>query len=243
MECSKTIIYGKFLVMPFRTYSLRLDANHITRVPVGSFRGLASLRHLWLDDNALTEVPVHALASLPTLQAVMLALNSITHIPNQAFANLTSLVVLDLSSNLLSSVSMESLEGLTHLRLAGNTLRHTLLAQRLPQLRVVEMPYAFQCCAFVAGPEEDRDQENFLVASEADARPQHSVHCCTAPGPFRPCQSLVGSWPVRLGVIVIHSFACNSLVLVSILLSSATHSSSIQHLLAVLAWVHLLTGL
>lgn len=72
----------------------RLDANEIASVPGSSFRGLASLRHLWLDDNTLTEVPIHALAILPTLQAVTLALNSITHIPDHAFANLTSLVVL-----------------------------------------------------------------------------------------------------------------------------------------------------
>lgn len=72
----------------------RLDANHIARVPAGSFSGMRSLRHLWLDDNALTEVPTEALSDLPALQAMTLALNHISHIPDHAFSKLGRLVVL-----------------------------------------------------------------------------------------------------------------------------------------------------
>ena len=32
--------------------------------------------------------------------------------------------------------------------------------------------------------EEARDQNNFLVESEVDARPQHSVHCSPAQGRY-----------------------------------------------------------
>ena len=72
----------------------RLDANLLSEVPAGAFRGVGSLRHLWLDDNSLTEIPVAALDSLPSLQAMTLALNRITHIPDHAFTNLSALVVL-----------------------------------------------------------------------------------------------------------------------------------------------------
>lgn len=72
----------------------RLDANLLSEVPAGAFRGVRSLRHLWLDDNSLTEIPVTALDSLPSLQAMTLALNKITHIPDYAFTNLSALVVL-----------------------------------------------------------------------------------------------------------------------------------------------------
>lgn len=72
----------------------RLDANHISGVPIGCFSGLRSLRHLWLDDNSLTEVPVEALNELPALQAMTLALNHISHVPDHAFSKLGRLVVL-----------------------------------------------------------------------------------------------------------------------------------------------------
>ena len=72
----------------------RLDANHISSVPIGCFSGLRSLRHLWLDDNSLAEVPVEALSELPGLQAMTLALNHISHVPDRAFSRLGRLVVL-----------------------------------------------------------------------------------------------------------------------------------------------------
>ncbi|XP_045075674.1 leucine-rich repeat-containing G-protein coupled receptor 5-like [Coregonus clupeaformis] len=76
---------------------------------------------------------MHAFVGNPSLVTMDLSHNLIQQLPS--FSACRKIQKTDLSSNLLSSVSMESLEGLTHLRLAGNTLRHTLLAQRLPQLR------------------------------------------------------------------------------------------------------------
>nr|XP_045373596.1 leucine-rich repeat-containing G-protein coupled receptor 6 [Camelus bactrianus] len=90
----------------------RLDANLISLVPDGSFRGLPSLRHLWLDDNALTEIPVRALSHLPGLQAMTLALNRIAHVPDRAFQNLSSLVVLHLHNNRIEHLGTHSFEGL-----------------------------------------------------------------------------------------------------------------------------------
>lgn len=79
-----------FQKSPYR----RLDANLLSEIPAGTFRGVRSLRHLWLDDNSLADIPVMALDSLPSLQAMTLALNQITHIPDYAFTNLSALVVL-----------------------------------------------------------------------------------------------------------------------------------------------------
>ncbi|KAJ3587087.1 hypothetical protein NHX12_013477 [Muraenolepis orangiensis] len=95
--------------------SLRLDANLLSEVPAGAFRGMGSLRHLWLDDNSLTEIPVAALDSLPALQAMTLALNRITHIPDHAFTNLSALVVLHIHNNQIQSLGERCFEGLQSL--------------------------------------------------------------------------------------------------------------------------------
>uniref|UniRef100_A0AAQ4NTN5 Leucine rich repeat containing G protein-coupled receptor 6 n=1 Tax=Gasterosteus aculeatus aculeatus TaxID=481459 RepID=A0AAQ4NTN5_GASAC len=95
--------------------TLRLDANLLSEVPAGAFRGVRSLRHLWLDDNSLTEIPGTALDSLPSLQAMTLALNQITHIPDYAFTNLSALVVLHLHNNHIQSMGARCFEGLTSL--------------------------------------------------------------------------------------------------------------------------------
>ncbi|CAF87045.1 unnamed protein product, partial [Tetraodon nigroviridis] len=51
----------------------------------------------------------------------------------------------------LSSLPLAGLRSLTHLRLAGNTQLVELLApEDLPRVRVMELPYAFQCCAFIS---------------------------------------------------------------------------------------------
>ncbi|XP_041728247.1 leucine-rich repeat-containing G-protein coupled receptor 5 [Coregonus clupeaformis] len=236
--------------------TLAVTGTHISSLPGNLCDQLPNLIQLDLSHNLIQHLP--SFRGCRKIQKIDLHQNHIHEVPADTFLELTGLRTLDLSSNLLSSVPMEGFQDLTHLRLAGNTaLRHTLPAQRLPKLRVVEMPYAFQCCAFVAGPGENSkypyiwktrnikdDRENFLVESEADTRPQHSVHCSPAPGPFQSCQSLFGSWLVRVGVWIIGilSFVSNSLVLVSIVLSSKSPTCPTQHLLGVLTWVHLLNG-
>uniref|UniRef100_A0A8C7PN13 G-protein coupled receptors family 1 profile domain-containing protein n=1 Tax=Oncorhynchus mykiss TaxID=8022 RepID=A0A8C7PN13_ONCMY len=271
-------LYLKFILnlkyLPPRSF----HSNNIRSVPEEAFVGNPTLDTIYFYNNPIQFVGKSAFQHLPALR--MLSLNGatdITEFPDLTGTNISPLYLCflihslsDLSSNLLSSVPMEGFQDLTHLRLAGNTaLRHTLPVQRLPKLRVVVMPYAFQCCAFVPGENskspyiwktenigkdlvtgkeihiiEARDQNNFLVESEVDARPQHSVHCSPAQGPFQSCQSLFGSWLVRgaVWIIVILSLVSNSLVLVSIALSSKSPISPTQHLLGVLAWVHLLNG-
>ncbi|MGH0136113.1 UNVERIFIED_CONTAM: hypothetical protein FKN15_010895 [Acipenser sinensis] len=97
----------------------------------------------------------------------------------------------------------------------------------------MEMPYAFQCCAFVScenhnklsSPwdkdenrsadhfvkkdsgillsQEDHDFEDFLLDFEEDPKAHQSVQCTPAPGPFQPCDHLFGSWLIRTGVWII----------------------------------------
>ena len=82
------------LQCPLWTSTRHLDANALSTVPRGSFKGLRALRFLWMDDNGLPQVPVAALASLPALQALSLALNHISHLPDLAFHTMRHLLVL-----------------------------------------------------------------------------------------------------------------------------------------------------
>uniref|UniRef100_A0A3B4FUI5 G-protein coupled receptors family 1 profile domain-containing protein n=1 Tax=Pundamilia nyererei TaxID=303518 RepID=A0A3B4FUI5_9CICH len=177
----------------------------------------------------------------------------------------------DLSSNQLSSLPLSGLQSLTHLRLAGNQQLMELIAQEdLPRVRVMELPYAFQCCAFIscerrgggAGGlswerEEARDSagrdaailsnqdwEDFLMELEDEPKPQHSVHCSPAPGPFRPCLHLLGSWMIRGGVWLIAaiSLVSNSLVVLSVFFSPATSLTPPKLLIGLLALVNGLMG-
>uniref|UniRef100_A0A7N6FLW0 G-protein coupled receptors family 1 profile domain-containing protein n=1 Tax=Anabas testudineus TaxID=64144 RepID=A0A7N6FLW0_ANATE len=372
----------------------RLDANLLSEVPAGAFRGVRSLRHLWLDDNSLTEIPVTALDSLPSLQAMTLALNQITHIPDYAFTNLSALVVLhlhnnqihsmgaqcfeglhsletldlnyndlqefpvairtlsklqelgfhnnnikaiperafvgnpqlqtihfyenpiqfvgksafqflpklhtlslngatqiqefpdlkgttsleilDLTENRLSSLPVAGLGSLTHLKLRGNTeLYESFSPEHFPRIRVIEMPYAYQCCVYgscdnyKANSQWDTEQSNadedlhkrtvsmypihtdthydpdleeFQLEIE-ESKLQTSVQCTPTPGPFRPCDSLLGSWLVRVGLwsISLVSLLGNSLLLLS-LFSSPGYLSPLRFTVACMGASNLLTG-
>ncbi|KAJ8002747.1 hypothetical protein DPEC_G00162160 [Dallia pectoralis] len=252
--------------------TLTVTGTHISTIPRNLCDLLPNLVQLDLSHNLIRHLP--RFSGCRKIQKIDLRHNHIQEVLADSFLGLTELRILDLSFNLLSFVPVEGLKNLTHLRLAGNTaLMHSLPAQSLSKLRVVEMPYAFQCCAFLLGPVENpkshyiwktknsskdvgtdkhiavnradyADQEYFLVESEGHTRYQHPVHCFPSPGPRRRCQSLFGSWPLRAGVwiIVTLSFACNSLVLISIVLSKSPTPVT-QHLLAMLAWVHLVKGL
>ncbi|NXG41405.1 LGR5 protein, partial [Psilopogon haemacephalus] len=137
----------------------------------------------------------------------------------------------DVSSNLLSSFPVAGLRGLTHLKLTGNRALQSLISsESFPELKVMEMPYAYQCCAFGACEshykipsqwnkeensssedllrkdpgllqiQDERDFEDFFLDFEEDLKAHHSVQCSPSPGPFKPCEHLFGSWLIRIGV-------------------------------------------
>ncbi|KAB0360204.1 hypothetical protein FD754_004360 [Muntiacus muntjak] len=175
-----------------------------------------------------------------------LAWNKIAIIHPNAFSTLPSLRKLDLSSNRLSSIPVTGLHGLTHLKLTGNhALQSLISSENFPELKVIEMPYAYQCCAFgvcenvykisnqwnkgdnssaedlhkkdagIFQVQDDRDLEDFLLDFEEDLKALHPVQCSPSPGPFKLCEYLFGSWLIRIGVWTIAVLALTCNALVT----------------------------
>uniref|UniRef100_A0A3B3QNJ7 Leucine rich repeat containing G protein-coupled receptor 5 n=1 Tax=Paramormyrops kingsleyae TaxID=1676925 RepID=A0A3B3QNJ7_9TELE len=249
---------------------LDLSFNLIQHLP--SFSGCVKIQRIDLHHNKIQEVLADTFQELMALRSLDLASNELHTVDPHAFSNLPSLIKLDLSSNQLTSLPVVGLHGLTHLKLAGNEgLQELLSAESFPKLRVMEMPYAFQCCAFVScersldlwdqeessrkdelgrgdhggmSNPEDHDLEDFLLDFEEDPKSHHSVQCSPAPGPFRPCYHLFGSWLIRSGVwiIVVLSLVCNALVAVTVFLSP-NFVSPAKYLVGLLATANSLMGL
>ncbi|KAJ7411414.1 Leucine-rich repeat-containing G-protein coupled receptor 5 [Pitangus sulphuratus] len=204
--------------------------NPIQLVGKSAFQHLPELRTLTLNGaSQLTEFP--DLTGTTSLESLDLAWNKIKIIHPNAFSSLPSLIKLDVSSNLLSSFPVTGLHGLTHLKLTGNhALQSLITSENFPELKVMEMPYAYQCCAFGACEshykissqwnkdenssiddfhrkdagllqiQDERDFEDFFLDFEEDLKSHHSVQCSPSPGPFKPCDHLFGSWLIRIGV-------------------------------------------
>ncbi|KAJ7405704.1 Leucine-rich repeat-containing G-protein coupled receptor 5 [Willisornis vidua] len=204
-------------------------ASQLTEFP--DLTGTTSLESLTLTGAQITTLPKSACDQLPNLQVLDLAWNKIKIIHPNAFSSLPSLIKLDVSSNLLSSFPVTGLHGLTHLKLTGNhALQSLITSENFPELKVMEMPYAYQCCAFGACEghykissqwnkdenssmddfhrkdagllqiQDERDFEDFFLDFEEDLKSHHSVQCLPSPGPFKPCDHLFGSWLIRIGV-------------------------------------------
>uniref|UniRef100_A0A8B9FFT0 Leucine rich repeat containing G protein-coupled receptor 5 n=1 Tax=Amazona collaria TaxID=241587 RepID=A0A8B9FFT0_9PSIT len=229
-----------------RTLTLN-GASQITEFP--DLTGTTSLESLTLTGAQITSLPRSACDQLPNLQVLYVSVrlrpnqvyenfhihsvawNKIKIIHPNAFSSLPSLVKLDVSSNLLSSFPVTGLHGLTHLKLTGNhALQSLISSENFPELKVMEMPYAYQCCAFGACEshykissqwskdenssiddfhrkdvgllqiQDERDFEDFFLDFEEDLKAHHSVQCSPSPGPFKPCDHLFGSWLIRIGV-------------------------------------------
>uniref|UniRef100_A0A8C7HLE0 Leucine rich repeat containing G protein-coupled receptor 5 n=1 Tax=Oncorhynchus kisutch TaxID=8019 RepID=A0A8C7HLE0_ONCKI len=246
-----------------RTLSLN-GAAEITEFP--DLTGTKSLESLTITGARITSLPTTVCDQLPNLQVLDLSYNMIQALPSfrgcekiqkidlhhneieelqaDTFQGLTSLRSLDLTSNRLSYLPVSGLHGLTHLKLAGNEdLQELLPAESLPKLRVMELPYAFQCCAFVSCEKHSSpwDRDNNHNGKDDFGRREGIL---SNQGPFRPCHHLFGSWLIRVGVWVIAtlSLVCNTLVMVSIFLSPS-FLSPVKLLIGLLALVNSLMGL
>ncbi|NXX91611.1 LGR5 protein, partial [Centropus bengalensis] len=195
------------------------------------FTACKKLQKIDLHHNEIGEIKADTFRQLVALRSLDLAWNKIKIIHPNAFSSLPSLIKLDVSSNLLSSFPVMGLHGLTHLKLTGNhALQSLISSENLPELKVIEMPYAYQCCAFGASEshykissqwnkdennstddfhrkdagllqiQDERDFEDFFLDFEEDLKAHHSVQCSPSPGPFKPCDYLFGSWLIRIGV-------------------------------------------
>ncbi|KAL0967240.1 hypothetical protein UPYG_G00249640 [Umbra pygmaea] len=248
---------------------LDLSYNKIQFIPTLS--GCEKIQKIDLHHNEIEELHAGTFQGLASLRTLDLAWNKLSFLDPFCFSSLPALIKLDLTSNRLSSMPLSGLHGLTHLKLAGNEdLRELLSAESLPKLRVMELPYAFQCCAFVScektsspwdrednsgkddfgrreaimSNQEDHELEDFLLDFDDEPKSHHTVQCSPVPGPFRPCYHLFGSWLTRGGVWVIASLSlvCNTLVMVSIFLSLSFLSPA-KLLIGLLALVNILMGL
>ncbi|XP_038840051.1 leucine-rich repeat-containing G-protein coupled receptor 6, partial [Salvelinus namaycush] len=173
----------------------------------------------------------------------------------------------DLSENSLTSLPVGGLGGLTHLKLKGNMeLYEDFSPELFTRMRVVEMPYAYQCCVYgscdsyksISQPETEQSSEEEeldhtdtlydpdledLQMEMQESKLQTNIQCSPVPGPFRPCDSLLGSWLVRVGLwcVSIVSLLGNSLLLLS-LFGSAGYLSPLRFTTACMAAANLLTG-
>uniref|UniRef100_A0A8C5YSX1 Leucine rich repeat containing G protein-coupled receptor 5 n=1 Tax=Marmota marmota marmota TaxID=9994 RepID=A0A8C5YSX1_MARMA len=211
-----------------------LDLSYNLLEDLPSFSVCQKLQKIDFQHNEIYEIKVNTFQQLPGLRSLNLAWNKIAIIHPDAFSTLPSLIKLDLSSNLLSSFPVTGLHGLTHLKLTGNHALQTLISsENFPELKIIEMPYAYQCCEFgvceniykipnqwnkgdnssvddlhkkdagMVLVQDECDLEDFLLDFEEDLKALHSVQCSPSPGPFKPCEHLFGSWLIRIGVWII----------------------------------------
>ncbi|XP_045318656.1 leucine-rich repeat-containing G-protein coupled receptor 5 isoform X2 [Leopardus geoffroyi] len=223
-----------------------LDLSYNLLEDLPSFSVCQKLQKIDLRHNEIFEIKVDTFQQLLSLRALNLAWNKIAVIHPNAFSTLPSLRKLDLSSNLLSSFPVTGLHGLTHLKLTGNhALQSLISSENFPELKVIEMPYAYQCCAFGACEnvykisnqwnkddnsstddlhkkdagmfqiQDERDLEDFLLDFEEDLKALHSAQCSPSPGPFKLCEYLFGSWLIRIGVWTIAVLALTCNALVT----------------------------
>ncbi|ERE88328.1 leucine-rich repeat-containing G-protein coupled receptor [Cricetulus griseus] len=190
-----------------------LDLSYNLLEDLPSLSGCQKLQKIDLRHNEIYEIKAGTFQQLFNLRSLNLAWNKIAIIHPDAFSTLPSLIKLDLSSNLLSSFPVTGLHGLTHLKLTGNRALQSLIpSSNFPELKIIEMPYAYQCCAFgvceniykISTPwnkgdnssvddlhkkdtgllqvQDERDLEDFLLDFEEDLKSLHSVQCSPSPG-------------------------------------------------------------
>ncbi|XP_029018719.1 leucine-rich repeat-containing G-protein coupled receptor 5-like [Betta splendens] len=242
---------------------LDLSSNQIQTLP--SFSACESIQKIDLHHNEIEELQENTFHGLMALRCVDLSWNRLSSVKLNSFSALPALTRLDLSSNQLSALPLAGLQSLTHLRLSGNDdLTELIRGEDLPRLRVMEAPYAFQCCAFTScergaggGSSWEREEaaepsalsspdpawDDVLMESEDEAKPPPSVHCSPAPGPFRPCLHLLGSWLVRGGVWLIAALSLlgNCLVVLCVFCSGSALAAP-RLLVGLLALVNGLMG-
>uniref|UniRef100_A0A8C3XV57 G-protein coupled receptors family 1 profile domain-containing protein n=1 Tax=Chelydra serpentina TaxID=8475 RepID=A0A8C3XV57_CHESE len=174
----------------------------------------------------------------------------------------------DLTDNQLVTLPLDGLGGLTHLKLQGNP---ALSEPAFPLPRILEVPYAYQCCAYGVcsnffkvssqwetedrSPEDedahrrsmglfpdDLDMDDFQLEFE-ESKLHPTIQCTPSPGPFKPCNQLFESWLIRLGVwaIALVSVLCNGLVSLAVF-ASPSYLSPVKFVIGSIAGANMLTG-
>ncbi|XP_047377645.1 leucine-rich repeat-containing G-protein coupled receptor 6 isoform X2 [Sciurus carolinensis] len=158
---------------------LTLTRAGIRLLPPEMCQQLPRLRVLGLQHNRIWEIRADTFSQLSSLQALDLSWNAIRSIHPEAFSTLRSLVKLDLTDNQLTTLPLAGLGGLMHLKLKGNlALSQAFSKDSFPKLRILEVPYAYQCCAYGVcasffKPSGQWQAEDFhLEEEESPRRPQ-----------------------------------------------------------------------
>ncbi|XP_053463606.1 leucine-rich repeat-containing G-protein coupled receptor 6 isoform X3 [Nycticebus coucang] len=126
---------------------LELSHNQIEELP--SLHRCQKLEEIGLQHNRIWEIGADTFSQLSSLQSLDLSWNAIRSIHPEAFSTLRSLVKLDLTNNQLTTLPLAGLGGLRHLKLKGNlALSQAFSKDSFPRLRILEVPYAYQCCAY-----------------------------------------------------------------------------------------------
>ncbi|XP_022364621.1 leucine-rich repeat-containing G-protein coupled receptor 6 [Enhydra lutris kenyoni] len=126
---------------------LELSHNQIEELP--SLHRCQKLEEIGLQHNRIWAIGADTFSQLSSLRALDLSWNSIRSIHPEAFVTLRSLVKLDLTDNQLATLPLSGLGGLMHLKLKGNlALSQAFSKDSFPKLRILEVPYAYQCCAY-----------------------------------------------------------------------------------------------
>uniref|UniRef100_A0A8C0KWN8 Leucine rich repeat containing G protein-coupled receptor 6 n=1 Tax=Canis lupus dingo TaxID=286419 RepID=A0A8C0KWN8_CANLU len=126
---------------------LELSHNQIEELP--SLHRCQKLEEIGLQHNRIGAIGADTFSQLSSLRALDLSWNAIRSIHPEAFVTLRSLVKLDLTDNQLSTLPLAGLGGLMHLKLRGNlALSQAFSKDSFPKLRILEVPYAYQCCAY-----------------------------------------------------------------------------------------------
>ncbi|XP_045869407.1 leucine-rich repeat-containing G-protein coupled receptor 5 isoform X2 [Meles meles] len=223
-----------------------LDLSYNLLEDLPSFSVCQKLQKIDLRHNEIYEIKVDTFQQLLSLRTLNLAWNKIAIIHPNAFSTLPSLRKLDLSSNRLSSFPVTGLHGLTHLKLTGNhALQSLISSENFPELKVIEMPYAYQCCAFgvCENVYKISNQWNKEDNSTTDDLHKKDAGMFQVQGPFKLCEYLFGSWLIRIGVwtIAILALTCNALV-TSTVFRAPLYISSIKLLIGLIAAVNMLMG-
>uniref|UniRef100_A0A8B9ZRP0 Leucine rich repeat containing G protein-coupled receptor 6 n=1 Tax=Anas zonorhyncha TaxID=75864 RepID=A0A8B9ZRP0_9AVES len=192
-----------------------------------------------------------------------LSWNYIQFIHPEAFVTLHSLTKLDLTDNQLVTLPLDGLGGLTHLKLQGNpALSEPFTKESFPKMRVLEVPYAYQCCAYGScsgffkvsnqweaedmSPEEEDPHKRTMefFPGHADNHWLNYAWQKWLHSPFKPCDHLFESWIIRLGVwvIVLVSVLCNGLVILAVF-ASPSYLSPVKFVIGSIAGANMLTGI
>uniref|UniRef100_A0A3B3SLW2 Leucine rich repeat containing G protein-coupled receptor 6 n=1 Tax=Paramormyrops kingsleyae TaxID=1676925 RepID=A0A3B3SLW2_9TELE len=233
--------------------------------------------------NSIAQLFGHSPWAFVTLLPLLRNLESSKQCTLHEIISMTGIICVsvcrDLSDNLLSSLPLEGLASLTHLKLRGNkALSGSFREEDFPKMRVIEMPYAYQCCVYgvcngnykagshweaekLQNQEEDLqkrniglfplhpdtnydlDMEEFQLEAE-DSKLQASIQCTPTPGPFKPCDYMIDSWVVRLGMwaITVVSLVGNSLLIVTVF-TSPSYLSPVKFVIGAIGGANLLMGL